>query len=270
MLFQLPTPLLIRSFPLASEKTRHPSLFRDCLILAASYLVKDSVSQQSLSPPEGRELIIVPGTADGFRANVSDIGFFHGSKCVGFHTFALPEDAEVRLLIKKLGRQMLESVVREDLEALDISVQGIMQIHSGRRDLYASKYRHLSPHVNISVAWGLGVQKVRSFSELCGLRVSVETYVALECPVQCKQCQLFGHTQRYCCYAPRCFACAETHTSGECSAPKQQLICCSCWGQPHGQLPALQQVERDKSGACKASAQATHPDQRCCRSARRE
>jgi hypothetical protein len=41
-------------------------------------------------------------------------------------------------------------------------------------------------------------------------------------------------------------------------------------GQPHGQLPGLQQVERGKSGACKASAQPTHPDQRCCRPPRRK
>jgi hypothetical protein len=41
-------------------------------------------------------------------------------------------------------------------------------------------------------------------------------------------------------------------------------------GQPHGQLPGLQQVERGKSGACTAGAHATHPDQWCIWSARRK
>jgi hypothetical protein len=80
------------------------------------------------------------------------------------------------------------------------------------------------------VARGPGVQKVRSLSELCGLRVSVETYVAAKGTVQCKRCQRFGHTQQNCGYAPRCFACGETHLSGECSTPKQQFKCYSCGG----------------------------------------
>jgi hypothetical protein len=50
----------------------------------------------------------------------------------------------------------------------------------------------------VSVARGPEVQKVRSLSELCGLRVSVETYVPPKAPLQCKRCQHFGHTQRNC------------------------------------------------------------------------
>jgi hypothetical protein len=71
---------------------------------------------------------------------------------------------------------------------------------------------------------------VRSLSEICGLRVSKETNVAPKGPVQSKRCKRFGHTQRNCGYAPRCVACGETHLSGDCSNPKQQLKCCSCRG----------------------------------------
>jgi hypothetical protein len=51
---------------------------------------------------------------------------------VSFHTFTIPEDRCVRLLVKNLGRGMPVSVVREELEALDIYVQGVMQLRSGR------------------------------------------------------------------------------------------------------------------------------------------
>jgi hypothetical protein len=90
---------------------------------------------------------------------------------------------------------MLKIVVREEVQGLGICVQGVMQLRSGRRDLDASKNRPLTPHFIVSVARGPGVQTVRSLSELCGLRVSVETYVAPKGPVQCKRCQRFGHTQ---------------------------------------------------------------------------
>jgi hypothetical protein len=83
---------------------------------------------------KGEKLMIVPGTADGFRATVSALRSLDGSKGVTFHTFSLPEDRCVRLLVKILGRQIPESVVGEELEALGIRVQGVMQLRSGRRD----------------------------------------------------------------------------------------------------------------------------------------
>jgi hypothetical protein len=84
------------------------------------------------------------------------------------------------VLVKNLGRQMPESVVREKLQALGIRVQGVVQLRSGRPP---------TPHFVVSVARGPEVQKVRSLSELFGLRVSVETYVP---PKAALQCNLLG------------------------------------------------------------------------------
>ena len=58
-----------------------------------------------------------------------------------------------------------------------------------------------------SVARGPEASKVRSLTELCGLRVSVESYVAPKRPLQFQRCQRFGHTQRNYGYASRCVAC---------------------------------------------------------------
>jgi hypothetical protein len=54
-----------------------------------------------------------------------------GSKGETFHTFFLLEDRCARLLVKNLVRQMPASVVQEQLEALGIRVQGVMQLRSG-------------------------------------------------------------------------------------------------------------------------------------------
>jgi hypothetical protein len=70
----------------------------------------------------GEKLMIVPGTADGFRVTVSALRSLDGSKGVTFHTFPLPEDRCARLLVKNLGRQMPESVVRVELAALGFRV----------------------------------------------------------------------------------------------------------------------------------------------------
>ena len=118
----------------------------------------------------------------------------------------LPEDRCVQLLVKNLGRGMPESVVGEELESLNIRVQGVTQLHSGRGDQDPSEDRPPTPHFIVSVARGPEVSKVRALTELCGLRVSVEKYVAPKGLLQCKRCQRYGHTQRNCRYAPRCVA----------------------------------------------------------------
>jgi hypothetical protein len=105
-----------------------------------------------------------------------------------------------------------------------------LQLRSERRDQDVARDRPLIPHFIVSVARGAEAQKVRCLTELCGLRASLESYVAPKAPLQCKRCQRFGHTQRNCGYPPRCVACGEAHLSGECSTPKQQLKRCSCGG----------------------------------------
>ena len=137
----------------------------------------------------------------------------------------------MRQLVKKLGRRMPESVVREELGALDIQVQAVMQLRSGRRDQDPNMDRPLIPHFIVSVARGPEVSKVRSITKLCGMRVSVESWVAPKGPLQCKRCQRFGHTQRNCGYAPRCVACGGNPTR---TAPVLWLR-----GQPHSELQGL-------------------------------
>jgi hypothetical protein len=89
----------------------------------------------------------------------------------------------VRLLVKKLGRDMPVSVVREEMESLDIRVQGVKQLRSGSRDQEPGKDRPLTPHLIVSVVREPEVSKVRSITKLCGLRVSVETYLAPKGPM---------------------------------------------------------------------------------------
>jgi hypothetical protein len=93
----------------------------------------------------------------------------------------------VWLLVKNLRKGMPGSVVREELEPLNFCVQGFMQLRSGRRDQDPAKYRPPTPQFIVSMARGPVVPKVRSLTELYGLRMSVETYVAPKGPLQCKR-----------------------------------------------------------------------------------
>jgi hypothetical protein len=121
------------------------------------------------------------------------------------------------------------SVVREELEALDIRVQEVKQLLSGGRDKDPAKYRPLTPYFNASGARGPEVCKVRYITEIYGLRVSLESYVAPKGPSQCKLCQHFEQTQNNWRYAPRCVACGNSKISTRCS-PWEKTQCYGCEG----------------------------------------
>jgi hypothetical protein len=108
---------------------------------------------------KGEKLMVVPATADGFRAVVSAIRSPDGWEGMSFHTFTLPEERSLRLLVKKLGRGMPENVVREELESLSIRVQGVMQLRSGRRDQEPAKDRPPTPTSMSQWRLGLRCQK---------------------------------------------------------------------------------------------------------------
>ena len=90
---------------------------------------------------KGENLIIVPSTADEFRAAVTALRSLKGKDGASFHTFTLPEERCARLLVKNLGAGMPENVVREKLEYLNIRVQGVTQLRSGRSDPHTAKDR---------------------------------------------------------------------------------------------------------------------------------
>jgi len=76
--------------------------------------------------------------------------------------------------------ESLRASTRKGLESLNIRVQGVTQLRSGRRDQYPAKHGPPKPHLIVSVARGPGVSKVLSLTEVCDLRVTVKSCEALK------------------------------------------------------------------------------------------
>jgi hypothetical protein len=147
--------------------------------------------------------MLVSETADCFRATITALRSHGEGKVVSFHTFSIPEGRCIRLLLKKVGMQMPEPKIKDELEALLMNVQAVMQLRSKSQDQDSDKDRPLTPHFILSVARGLDVGKLRPLTALCCLQVPVETYRAPKGPPQFIRCQRFGHTQRNCSCVPR-------------------------------------------------------------------
>jgi len=91
------------------------------------------------------KLMVVPSIADGFRAALSALRSLDGKEGVSFHTFTLLNDRCARLRLKNLGKGMPESVVREEMEYLNIRVQGVTHLRYGNCGPYPAKDRLPTP-----------------------------------------------------------------------------------------------------------------------------
>jgi hypothetical protein len=214
-------------------------------------LIRANSGSKIVAQMKAEILKLVPETANEFRATIGALRSLDVSKGVSFHTFPLLEDRCVRLLLKNVGIRMPEAEIREELEALHINVQALMQLRSKRRNQDPEKDRPLSQPFILSVARGSDVAEVRSLTDLCGLRVKVETYNAPKGPLQCKHCQRFRHTQRNCDYAPRRVACGDEHPSGKCVSRKLQLKCYSCGGNHTANYGGCIKWKEGKAAAAK-------------------
>jgi len=132
--------------------------------------------------------------------------------------------------MKNLGRNMPESIFREELESLNIRVQGVTQLRSGRRHSNHAKDHPSTPKDIVSLARGPEVSKVRSLAEICGLRLSAESYVAPKRPLQCKPASASAKRSVTEVTQHRCVACVGFHLSRGCSTPRGQPQGCGCGG----------------------------------------
>lgn len=163
---------------------------------------------------------------------------------MSFTNFPLPGDHCVRLLAKNLYRQTPVSVVREELGALGITGQGVIQLRSeAPRPGCIEKP---SPNSALYSVGGTGYGSAEGAISDQTLRSAIldGDIHSTKGPLKCKRCQRFGHTQAW------CVACCQAHFSVECSTPQQQLTCCSRRGNKRSQQPSPLSVERGEGGAC--------------------
>jgi hypothetical protein len=114
--------------------------------------IREKTASNLLAQMRGETLMLVPETAEGFRATIGALRSLGEDKAVSLHTFSLPEDRCVRLLLKNVGKGLPEAEINEELEAMIISVQAVMQLRSKRRDQDPEKDRPLTPHFVVSLA----------------------------------------------------------------------------------------------------------------------
>jgi hypothetical protein len=66
------------------------------------------------------------------------------------------------------------------------------------------------------------IEKIYKITHILGCKVEIQPIRGSKLIPQCKKCQAFGHTQKFCSKEPRCVKCASRHLTRECQKLETQ------------------------------------------------
>nr|CAH7725385.1 unnamed protein product [Callosobruchus chinensis] len=143
---------------------------------------------------------------------------------VEHHTYSLPEDKPLSVVIRGIPRVSGEDEVKADLQE-----KGLHPIKVNR--MTSRRSRKAIPLVKVDLPKEeVEVYKVQ---DCCQMKVTVEALRRKTGPGQCYRCQQFGHSQLCCRGAVRCVRCAGAHRPSECQVPTSEPAKCANCGGPH-------------------------------------
>ncbi|KAK9743877.1 zinc finger associated protein [Popillia japonica] len=163
---------------------------------------------------------VFPATEADFRGMVK---FFNSEK-VPYHTYQLPSEKVLNVVIRGIPSEIPEQEVMMQLRELGFSPDSVVRMR---------KTRNGAPMPLILVKISKDQRKIYNLKELVSLDVSVETLRAKPSIGQCHRCQRYGHAQSRCTAQRKCVSCGGEHPSGECPRPKSEPPTCANCGESH-------------------------------------
>lgn len=136
-----------------------------------------------------------------------------------YHSFCLPEDRSYRVLIRGLPANKPVEIIKQALQ------------ERGFNPKFVKKWTNKSG-ADLGITQVVVPKEEKHILEITNLDfsvISVEMQKSNGQPVQCYNCQCFGHSAKHCGANPRCLKCAANHDTRNCLKTKNTPAkCCNC------------------------------------------
>lgn len=169
---------------------------------------------------------ITASTENDFRKMTS----FLKSKNIEYHTFSLPSEKQLRVVIRGLPQGFSNEEIHDELTASGFHPITVSRLIKGRGN-------KSQPMPLIFVTLPKTDKDIYNLRWLCYTSIKVESKHTTSRISQCYRCQRYGHSQTHCNAIPKCVGCAESHFSYECpnkpvtgQPPKTKPKCFLCGG----------------------------------------
>lgn len=164
---------------------------------------------------------IHPETSTDYRSAVK----YLAENKIEHHTWQLPEDKKLQIVIKGVVCSITPEEICRDLENKGFHPESVTRMnYRGDRK---------NPMQMVLVTLPKSEKEAYQIKELCKLIVHVESKKKSAAVSQYYRCQKFGHSQRLCKAEARCVKCAGRHHTLECTKMKDKNTpakCVNCGG----------------------------------------
>lgn len=161
-------------------------------------------------------------TDDSYRA----IAKFLTEKDYLWHTYENKQARPIRVVVKKLHSSCQPDRIKDDLISQGLKIEKVDHKLSWKSKEPLNMFV-LSFHNDEDV------NKIYATKHILGCKIEIHPLKNPKLIPQCKRCQAYGHTHKYCKKEPRCVKCTGKHLTADCiKSPQEKPKCVHC-GLPH-------------------------------------
>lgn len=140
-----------------------------------------------------------------------------------FHSFHLPEEKKLHIVLRGIPTNFPPEEVKAELEELGFHPSAIYRVNM-------SPNRRPIPLVLVILP--KAEKEIIDTRHILGLEIKVESLKNKNRVSECRNCQKFGHRQAKCTAPPVCMKCAEPHHTSTFNKPRELPAKCSnCGGE---------------------------------------
>ena len=149
-----------------------------------------------------------------------------------FYTFQMKSSRGLKVVLKGIESNIDPTEIREDLESQGFKVKNVNNIVNSKKIPQPMFRFELEPESTKTVK---GNHPIYNVNYVLYRRIQIEEPYKNRNPVQCFNCQEYGHTYNYCNLRQICVICSEAHDTKECPKDKNNVEVkkCSNCGENH-------------------------------------
>lgn len=161
-----------------------------------------------------------------------DLTSFVNNNNIEWHTYENKQTRPIRVMARNLHPSCSPEMIKEEL--LDRNFQ-ILEVANKIKKITEDNVvkRIQLPLFMLTFKNTENLKNIYEIKHICGMQIKIETIKNNTLIPQCKKCQRFGHTQKYCQRPAVCVKCAGSHLTIECNKPKNVKPKCSNCGEDH-------------------------------------
>lgn len=202
--------------PIVVENVKNYQQFYDLL---STNLTKDSFITKMTN---GEKVKINSHNDDSYRCITK---LLLQNNCL-WYSYENKQDRPIRVMAKNLHSSCLPNRIVEDLTSQGYKIEDAVNKLSWKSKEPLSMFM-------LSFQKDEDIKKIYGIKSILGCKVDIQPLKTSKLIPQCKRCQAYGHTQKYCSKEPRCVKCTGKHLTRDCNKPAEAKPKCVHCGEPH-------------------------------------